>query len=1023
MWRSAKFAAVAALSVVAAGPWAMAQADAAQAAVQAAEIAVLPLEAQGMSADEVVFAGVTGFLHRYGSAKPYLWTRYADGDTAVVAELGSVIPKRFLPSGGDRVTIDAQLPGRPAPGQVTSIDLGRREFTTLARPTGRETYHGLYGGAMLVGLQVNGKATLHVRRPAEDGSVVTIPVSGGFTPAGSAVAGDDSAVVLNYGSGRYGLLDLASATVAKLPTLPAIPLRVQLTPDHVAFHDEDRSSRVFDRTNPAAEPVELLTGTQSGRTAVVGHTVVTAHQWDGAARAYPLGGGPANDVVLSVQSRYDAVVQATDGTALVVGGSGPADWAVRRLAAGADGAVTATPVLHLSGALRHAGLDITQGHVSRVAAHRLPGDDTDRLYLSNHVLLPGSDRAPRWAGGLLPGALPCHGDVACVRVVGGNWYGTAFLAAGDKPGTVSLQTRIDASTSYAELDLPSSGGRVVDASYSYVVVHGTAPARQYVVDLGYDKIVSSGPVTGAALWFDTLWTATGPGRLQPKSLGTGKLGAVVTTGAPCTATELQAAGTRIYWSCGPDGPAGVWDTRRGVNLTVPGGPALLGDGYVLTRDGASGRLLLHNVTGATAGEPVVLGAVDAPGGDGRNVTWAVDRFGGAVAYADGDVVRVVDPGVRPSAPAIGAWDRYPEADFVEFGGQLPGWSVTYRLTRPVAGWAFTVRQRSTGAIVATRTGGPARITVDTHWDGLLVSGAKALSGSYTWRLELVPAAGAPPVAAGSGGLLVYCGAPAFRSFECNGAPSLLGVRKSPSGEGHWFVGDASARFWDNGYTEDWNLGTGKQQVSAIVPFGDINGDGLNDLLVRKGDGKARIWHGIGQSNFHPQGRSSSDLGGGWNKYDTLVHTGDLNGNGRPDLLARDKAGKLWRLDSALAGRNKGRLVARVAVAGTWRGFRIVGPGDITGDGKADLFLLDRKSAGFVADGNGRGGFAKPRRIGSSWGGYNVVIGIGDLNEDAKNDLVTRDSKGVLWLHKGNGKGGFAARTKIGTGWQRYAALF
>ncbi len=44
------------------------------------------------------------------------------------------------------------------------------------------------------------------------------------------------------------------------------------------------------------------------------------------------------------------------------------------------------------------------------------------------------------------------------------------------------------------------------------------------------------------------------------------------------------------------------------------------------------------------------------------------------------------------------------------------------------------------------------------------------------------------------------------------------------------------------------------------------------------------------------------VGGGWNAYSALVGTGDLSGDGRTDLLARDTAGKLWRYASTGAAR-------------------------------------------------------------------------------------------------------------------------
>lgn len=60
------------------------------------------------------------------------------------------------------------------------------------------------------------------------------------------------------------------------------------------------------------------------------------------------------------------------------------------------------------------------------------------------------------------------------------------------------------------------------------------------------------------------------------------------------------------------------------------------------------------------------------------------------------------------------------------------------------------------------------------------------------------------------------------------------------------------------------------------------------------------------------------VGGGWGGYSSLVGVGDLSGDGRADLLARDTAGRLWRY----SGTGTGPYGARVLVgAGGWNVFK------------------------------------------------------------------------------------------------------
>ncbi|MFJ4690713.1 FG-GAP repeat domain-containing protein [Streptomyces sp. NPDC088766] len=53
----------------------------------------------------------------------------------------------------------------------------------------------------------------------------------------------------------------------------------------------------------------------------------------------------------------------------------------------------------------------------------------------------------------------------------------------------------------------------------------------------------------------------------------------------------------------------------------------------------------------------------------------------------------------------------------------------------------------------------------------------------------------------------------------------------------------------------------------------------------------------------------------------------------------------------------------------------------------------------------------------------VLVGVGDITGDGKADLVARDTAGVLWRMPGTGKGTFSARVRTATGWQGCKGLF
>ena len=71
-------------------------------------------------------------------------------------------------------------------------------------------------------------------------------------------------------------------------------------------------------------------------------------------------------------------------------------------------------------------------------------------------------------------------------------------------------------------------------------------------------------------------------------------------------------------------------------------------------------------------------------------------------------------------------------------------------------------------------------------------------------------------------------------------------------------------------------------------------------------------------------------------------TGDLDGDGHADLLARDGSGHLWRFP----GTGSRELGKPVQLPGSWGGYStITGFGDFTGDGRPDLFVGEKGAAG------------------------------------------------------------------------------
>ncbi|MFF3243361.1 FG-GAP-like repeat-containing protein [Streptomyces sp. NPDC002870] len=212
--------------------------------------------------------------------------------------------------------------------------------------------------------------------------------------------------------------------------------------------------------------------------------------------------------------------------------------------------------------------------------------------------------------------------------------------------------------------------------------------------------------------------------------------------------------------------------------------------------------------------------------------------------------------------------------------------------------------------------------------------------------------------------------------------------------------------------------TGWPSSSLVVPFGDLSGDKCNDLLVRNSSGALTRYDGGCGKAFSPSGPKLA-LGTGWNIYNTLTSPGDLTGDGRADLLARTPAGELY----LYADGGAGKLKARVKIGSGWQIYNsVVGAGDLNGDTFGDLLARDTAGVLWRYYGTGKGTLSARVKSGPGWQIYNSVAGVGDITGDGKADLVARDTAGVLWRYNGTGTGTFVARVKIGPGWQTYKAL-
>ncbi|HEY9331129.1 MAG TPA: VCBS repeat-containing protein [Streptomyces sp.] len=285
--------------------------------------------------------------------------------------------------------------------------------------------------------------------------------------------------------------------------------------------------------------------------------------------------------------------------------------------------------------------------------------------------------------------------------------------------------------------------------------------------------------------------------------------------------------------------------------------------------------------------------------------------------------------------------------------------------------------------------------------------------------------------------------------------------RTVSGDLYFYAGTGSAQA---PFRERVRAGRGWHIYNQVIGADDLNGDGRGDLIARAVNGDVFVYSSTGDSGGLSVRAAS---GSGLNTATLLAGAGGAPDYGRNDLLGLDTKGTLFayrsqnngtlspRAQISAVGAWKGRpflasslnentLVDLMNVTGGelynhsfgpedvrhvssgWGGYDLtIGPGDLTGDGRADLLTRDTKGYLYLHPGNGTGtGLAARIRIGGGWNAYNVIIGAGDFTGDGRADVVARDSAGVLKMYRGSGDAyrPFLSPTPVGGGWNTYTKL-
>jgi hypothetical protein len=191
--------------------------------------------------------------------------------------------------------------------------------------------------------------------------------------------------------------------------------------------------------------------------------------------------------------------------------------------------------------------------------------------------------------------------------------------------------------------------------------------------------------------------------------------------------------------------------------------------------------------------------------------------------------------------------------------------------------------------------------------------------------------------------------------------------------------------------------------ALAVATGDFNGDGKLDIGIASQSFQVGVFLGNGNGTFGPAveyyvaGRSYGS---------SSLSAGDVNGDGKPDLLSPG---------STLLNNGDGSFAA--ALNGPYyMGFAL---GDFNGDGKLDMAGPDYSNGIGVFLGNGDGTFAPA--VDYPEGNGTRAVAVGDFNGDGALDMaVSNNTSNTVSVLLNNGDGTFGAATDFATGTEPYA---
>jgi len=265
-------------------------------------------------------------------------------------------------------------------------------------------------------------------------------------------------------------------------------------------------------------------------------------------------------------------------------------------------------------------------------------------------------------------------------------------------------------------------------------------------------------------------------------------------------------------------------------------------------------------------------------------------------------------------------------------------------------------------------------TVYVHW---APKNGEDYYDAGKWKTEALPASQdrtkwmfIAPKEDGAGSPALFCGA--------RGDGAAVGVfhaGKDARALGEWS--------WKRLYEAEWIMS---------MRWVDMDGNGTDDLLFTDRKGKNRGCHWL-----TPDGQLHT---AGLRDYEVMfLDTGDLDGDGRIDIVCATKGGPIMRLERDESGAWTETPIPMPGKTGTGKG---IGLGDMNGDGRTDIVFtceLAKNLRGVMALMQKPDGSFAEQDTGGLEGTKFDRIELVDLDRDGDLDVLTceeRDNLGVIW---------------------------